>query len=223
MTATLTKPLIPNGHGTLVERKITLPTIPVDEMIVVIEGETPLITNRFSEEAMDAIAGSQGQEAKLKKEARNPQAEFLAARYLLSGPDEPERYGIPAVGMKKALVAAGGRFADQKMTELRGAFFVIGEGKNDLLEILTDGPPEMRRDRVRIGMGKTSLAYRPEYDPWTIQARVRYNRSAITQEQVLNLFQICGFAIGLGEWRPENNGPYGRFRLVEAKALELQP
>ena len=43
---------------------------------------------------------------------------------------------------------------------------------------------------------------------------IDYNASVITIEQLINLIEIPGYSVGLCEWRPEKNGPYGRFRVA---------
>lgn len=73
--------------------------------------------------------------------------------------------------MKKALGAAGGRFADEQMTVLRGVLNILG----DLLEIRAPAA-RMRSDRVRIDGGRTSsIAYRPEFWPWSIDVPIVFN------------------------------------------------
>ena len=49
----------------------------------------------------------------------------------------------------------------------------------------------------------TSLAYRPMFQNWSMPIDVVYNANIISQEQVVNLFQVAGFAVGIGSWRPE--------------------
>ena len=50
---------------------------------------------------------------------------------------------------------------------------------------------------------------------------ITYNASAITPAQVVNLLNIGGFGVGVGEWRPEKDGGFGRFHVAteaDAKA-----
>jgi hypothetical protein len=42
---------------------------------------------------------------------------------------------------------------------------------------------------------------------------IKFNTSAISAEQVANLLNVAGFGVGIGEWRPERNGSYGRFHV----------
>lgn len=191
----------------MADRVIEIPEIKLSTMVVGIEGTTPLITNRFGERARQAIEDKQQKKAKVAKEARDPNAEFREALHLL----ENGKYGFPAVGIKKTLVNAGGRFADEKMTHLRGILNIVG----DLIEIQA-GEPEMRSDPVRLQGGVFSIAYRPMFMPWVMEIPVCFNASLIGEAQILNLFQIAGFAVGLGAWRPESNGVFGQFRLKDS-------
>ncbi len=194
----------------MTEKTITIPEINLQSMVVSIVGRTPLLTNRFSEKSIEQIEDKQQHRAKVAKEARNPEAEFRDAAHLIS----PGVYGFPAVGIKKALVAAGGRFADEKMTHLRGVINVMG----DLIPIV--GPaPTMRSDTIRLQGSKSSLAYRPQFSPWAMDVPIVFNAGIIGQAQILNLFQIAGFSVGIGAWRPECNGTFGQFALNESAAL----
>lgn len=83
------------------------------------------------------------------------------------------------------------------------------------------GPaPAMREDVARVGMGTADLRYRGQFDPWGVRISVQLNTAVISAEQVVNLFNLAGFAVGVAEWRPERDGPYGRFRVAAAGELE---
>ena len=41
-----------------------------------------------------------------------------------------------------------------------------------------------------------------------------YNASAVSPEQIINYFNIGGFGVGVGEWRPEKDGQWGRFHVA---------
>lgn len=194
----------------MAEKIIEIPEIKLGQMTVGIVGQTPLITNRFGERARKAIEDKQQKKARGAREARVPQEEFEDALHVMGG----GKYGFPAVGIKKALVVAGGRFADEKMTHLRGLLNVMG----DLVEIKSNDAPKMRSDTVRLQGGVTSIAYRPMFMPWEMDVPVIYNEGLISESQILNLFQIAGFAVGIGAWRPESNGVFGQFTLKGATA-----
>ena len=91
----------------------------------------------------------------------------------------------------------------------RQAFHVEGE----MVEIIGP-PPSMREDVARVGMGTADLRYRGEFTPWSVELTVKFNSGLMSAEQVVNLFETAGFAVGVGEWRPERDGPFGRFHVA---------
>lgn len=190
---------------------ITLPALRVRRMAVRIRGTSPLIVNCWSEKAKREIADKQQGKPRLKKAAKDPTAEYNAARYVVEGKD-----CIPAVGVKKALMAAA-VFADLFKTTTGMSLFVIGElGGGQWIPLRFDHR-RMREDTVRVGTVSKSadLRYRPEYTGWSVEFVVEFNESAISAEEVLNLVRIAGFSVGLHEWRPQKGGgDFGRFELA---------
>jgi hypothetical protein len=109
----------------------------------------------------------------------------------------------------KAAAVGACRFTDGlKMTEARGAFHVDGE----LAKI--EGEPTMREDMVRVGMGTADIRYRGEFQSWRTTLEISYNADAISIGMIVNLFNLAGFGVGVGEWRPEKDGSYGRFHVA---------
>lgn len=163
-----------------------------------------LICHRFSERNVGLIEAKQQKLAPQAKEARDPEREMRDALYL----DEHGAYCFPAVAFKNAIVSAC-RHTDITMTKARGAFHVLG----DLLPLENYDGPHLRRDRVVIGRGTTSIAYRPEFREWEVELQLRYSAAALSGEQLVNLVEIAGFAVGVGDWRPERNGSHGMFEV----------
>lgn len=145
----------------------------------------------------------QTKKASRGREAKDPDQDYQDSLYL--HPDGG--YGFPSVAFKAAAVRAG-TYADLKMTFLRGAFHIPGE------MVKIEGEPTPREDMVRIGMGTADIRYRAEFKQWSARIPVHYNARAITAEQLANLFRIAGFSVGVGEWRPERDGSFGRFEVA---------
>jgi hypothetical protein len=78
----------------------------------------------------------------------------------------------------------------------------------------------MREDMVRVGMGTADIRYRGEFKQWFTTIAVKYNANVMSAEQILNLMQTAGFAVGVGEWRPERDGQFGRFHVATAKEMK---
>ena len=182
---------------------ISIPQIAIQRLMVKVIGDSPLITHAWAEKAIRQIKDKQAKKATKGKEARDPEADYQAAFYRTDD-------GVPAmpsVAFKSAAVSAC-RDLDMKMTEARGRFHVEGE----FIEII--GEPRMREDMVRVGMGTADIRYRPEFVKWSAILPITYNSTQISPEQIINLLNVAGFGVGVGEGRPEKNGQYGRFHVA---------
>ena len=205
---------------------------------VTIEGTTPLIVHAWSEKAKRQMLDKQQKKASSSKhEIKIPVNDFMAACYWLTEQPEPgyddetaemnynaaieqgAKFGFPVTGIKQSIIMGAGRSGlDVKMTELRGSFYLEGATEastSDLAEIISD-EPIMREDMVKVGgQSKTAdIRYRPEFRNWEIPLRMTYNKNGkYSLEQLLNCFNVGGFACGIGEWRPEKDGQMGMYRL----------
>lgn len=182
---------------------IELAPLQIATVQIVLVGDTPLIVHAWSEKAKKMMLDRQMKKPLTPKAAKSPEEEYESAFYRF--PDG--RYGFPAVGVKAAMVSAC-RYVEARMTVLRGAFHIDGE----LVEVI--GTPRPREDMVRVGLGVADIRYRPEFPEWRIPVTIKYNLGAVTLEQLLNLLNVAGFGVGIGEWRPERNGNYGRFHVA---------
>jgi hypothetical protein len=224
-----------NGHAPAAEAGqapstdaaiIAIDRIAEETIRVPILGTSPLIIHRFSEKAKRQMLGaSQGRQT--PKQPKDPKAEYEAAFYRLDRQTPSgERYGIPAAAFKQATVGAA-RFYGKAvtMTALKQFIFVRGEMGSDgrqLVEILqgTKDGPRMREDVVKVGRG-TDLRYRPEFWPWRATLDVCYFASVLTRGSVLSLIDAGGTAVGVGEWRPENDGEFGCYRVDPDREIEV--
>jgi len=195
---------------------ITIPRIETRTMAVRLVGDSPLIVHAWSAKAIQMMLDNQMKKPKQAKEAKNPFLDFVDSLYWMSQrPAEPTEadvaagtFGFPCVAFKAAAVGAC-RFSDGiKMTEARGAFHVDGE-----LARIESAPPVMRQDMVRVGMGTADVRFRGEFTTWATTLSVTYNAKSLSPEQIVNLFNLAGFGVGVGEWRPEKDGSYGRFHV----------
>lgn len=205
---------------------IELPPLALETVEIPLIGTSPLIVHAWSEKALRAMADKQQRRASRGREAKNPFEDFAGSLYWLSPkPDqvtdvevEAARFGVPGVAFKSAAVTACTSTGAITKIAARQAFHVVGE----MVEIIGP-PPAMREDVTRIGMGTADLRYRGQFDPWGVRVRVEINTAVISAEQVVNLFALAGFAVGIAEWRPERDGGYGRFRVAAAGELESLP
>jgi hypothetical protein len=184
--------------------QIELPRLEIRLLHIRLVGDAPLICHAWSAKAKKQMLDKQMKKAKGGKEAKDPERDYEDSLYRL--PDGG--YGFPAIAFKAAAISAC-RFVDGiKMTEVRGAFHINGE------MIRINGEPTPREDMVRIALGTADIRYRGQFEEWSADIPVRFNAAALSAEQIVNLFNVAGFGVGVGEWRPEKNGSYGLFHVA---------
>lgn len=195
----------------------TLPKLNILTMTLHLIGDSPLICHAWSKKAKEEMLQKQQKKAKQAKQAKDPHRDFCESLYWLTPmPEAPTMddvrmatFGMPAVAFKSAAVDACSHIDGVTKVEARGAFHIVG----DMVEI--NGTPEMREDMARVGMGTADLRYRGEFKKWSCELTIRYNANVLSPEQIANLFNTGGFAIGVGEWRPQRDGSFGMFHVQE--------
>lgn len=184
---------------------IEIPPIQIERFTVTLIGDSPLIMHKWSEKAKRQMLAKQMKIAQTAKEAKDPERDFLDCIYR----DEQNDYAFPSVAFKNAAVSAC-RFTDGlKMTLVRGAFHIAGEYVK-----IEGSEPIPREDMVRVGMGTADIRYRAEFPGWRAQVNVSFNSQVLSVSQIVNLFNLAGFGVGIGEWRPEKDGQFGRFHVA---------
>jgi len=175
---------------------------------VVVVGDSPLVCHRWSEKQKKVLADKQQKKATGPRQAKDPEAEYKDSLYTLPG---KKGYYFPTVAFKKAMVDACSFVSDLTKVAARGAFHVVGE------YVQLEGKPVMREDIVVVANGNPDLRYRGEFKQWSAELCIRFFESFISAEQILNLLNTAGFAIGVGESRPQKNGSWGMFHVADRK------
>lgn len=224
-----------NGNGTVLEAPQD--DAPVGSIIVApiniatyrfhIVGTSPLLTHRFDIDAFWAAEEAKHKVGvKAKREARNPQALFLAGLYLLPESETPKaigsypgrveavggQYGIPSDSIKKAVASAAYRYCGAKnQVEILGALMMVDE----LIEIKSPNNPVMRADRVVLpGAGRAlDVRFRPQFWPWTMAVDISFATSVVSLDSLTNVLVAAGQLVGVGDWRQEKKGRFGTFTL----------
>lgn len=190
------------------EISFKIPAPKIQLMKVKITGTAPLIFHKWDEKAIRMILDKQMKKASPGREIRNPEKEYENSFYY----DASGKIAFPARNIKQAIVGSGRFLQDIKMTVLRGSIFVRGD-KDGFIPVVYK-KKSMRQDMVTVGMGSADIRFRGQLEDWSMDLLIEYDADILSGEQVLNLLQRAGFSQGLGEWRPEKNGDYGTFSVV---------
>lgn len=195
--------------------EVSLERIKRETAIIHIKGTAPLIVHAWSDKARKMMLDAQ-MGKKVAKERKNPQADFNDSRYRFA---DGSGDGFPIMGFKAATVKGGGRIFGKavKMTELRQNFTFLADGTGSdgqQLARIISADPIMREDMVRVGMGTADIRYRAEYRDWGAVLRIQFVPNLIDLDSVVALVDAGG-TNGIGEWRPEKNGSFGTYEVVD--------
>lgn len=211
------------------ETVVEIRPLEIQRVPIKIVGDSPLIVHAWSEKAKRMMLEAQMKTTKTKaKEARDPYDDFIQSMYWLTEKPEsnPEafakavkagaKWGFPVAAIKMAGNSAAYRLGWFKnQMALRGAYFLasdfgeLGEIKGSI--------PEMREDMVKVGMGTADLRCRAEFKNWYMDVVLEYNANGdLSLEQLINVLNVGGYACGIGEWRPEKDGTFGKYHVENA-------
>lgn len=193
---------------------VELPPLNLQRIDVTLVGDTPLIMHKWSEKAKKEMLSKQMKKAKLAKEAKDPERDFRESIYILEGNGKGRKYGFPVIAFKAAAVTACTSIGGITKVQARQAFHIDGE-----YAVIEGSEPRMREDMVRVGMGTADIRYRGEFFPWFTTLTILHNANVMSAEQILNMLNTAGFGVGVGEWRPERDGQYGRFHVATDKDM----
>jgi len=192
-----------------------LQKLDVKNINIKIKGLSPLIMHRWDEKAKREMLDKQMKKT-VKRAAKDPEAQFEASVYKL----EDGRLGFPADAFKASMVRGadllGGKDVGMAMVRMRMAFFVHGEysGIDDRDLVPIEGTLSMREDMVRLNGKSADIRYRGQVQEWKATVRISYNASIVSFDQLVNMLNAAGYGVGVGEWRPQKNGMFGRFEVI---------
>ena len=206
-----------------VKKPLTFAGVQRGTLRIMLTGTEPLICHQFSDKARRTMADKQQGKAIGTKEKKNPFNEMMGCFYILDPksvakikpievgdtlPYIKGAFGFPCSGFKKAAIATGSFIDGIQKIQIAGALHVNGR----MAELVYDHI-EMVEDPVRVGMGKADLRYRPYFHEWSTTLEIEYNANVFTPEMLATIWEAAGFHIGIGDWRPQKSGSFGRFRV----------
>lgn len=190
-------------------------------IMVEITGQRPgLLMSAFTDAVMAKIEkGSSG-----AVKARNQLTPRETAAFKVYMTDEPTpRPYIPGANILACIVRAGtlikvGRtkLSTQKSSMIPAAVEIVeahlpifkpGEKTSAKFEVDTRGV-------VNPATGGRMVCHRPLFHHWQLRLELTYDAEMLDESTVRELFDVAGAKIGLGDFRPDRRGPFGRFLVT---------
>lgn len=184
-------------------------------------GVSPLMMDKMSDETLEGLAtGVRPPEVKDK-----PAEEKAAAKIYRN---DEGKIALPVEMLMGSLVFAGQKVKNGKKqisTAKTTTLFELLQIHNVSLplsngEVNANGDlPWVVDKRKGIGnQAKTPTAVciiRPKFPHWEFDVEITYDEKKINGDVVRQLFDTAGSSEGLGSFRPNKKGPFGRFRVTE--------
>lgn len=183
---------------------------------VIIKGTSALLINRFKEndEVVEAVKKS------TKKNYGTPREQAEQTPY------RDEACGtlwIPSVWLTGAIRTVA---SDYKLPGTRKSVKSVSGGavlpceeklyfteKYKLKDIEVDSRPVVIQ-RARI------MRHRARLESWTLKTTLQIDETIIPTENVHDILSDAGKRAGLGDYRPQRGGPFGRFQVVSWKQIK---
>jgi hypothetical protein len=187
-----------------------------------IEGITPLLCNRFTDEA--AEAATSGTRSSIATTDRGTPLEIASSKLYHGLEGE---LVIPQPNLLRCLVE-GGRFhkvgKSQVTTQKSSMLFSCVDVEGATIPIIHEQPWRVDTRPVRIpSTGGRILSHRPLFDDWRLDFVLDLDISIMSQKLMRQIIDDAGKRIGLGDFRPATKGPFGRFVVVKWEEEREEP
>lgn len=180
-----------------------------------IKGITPLLIHRFTEESE---VESKTRRVEVKR--RDPREEATKVAYIA----EDGSYYFSAFAIMGSMINAG---VSHKVKGSRKTLrFVVPSAvrmSTDTITILEGLVPaksfevDARPVTIPATKGRV-MRYRPRFNNWNARFTLEVDDELLDPDTAHQLLTEAGMSYGIGDFRPEKRGPFGRFTVVQWKA-----
>lgn len=176
---------------------------------ITIEGQTPLLMNKFHDAAQ--IAATNGTRMSIVGSKGTPHEQ--ASLKLYTRPDGT--LVIPQPNIFRAIIDAGTFFkaGKSKVTTQSSSMIpacVDIPGLDFAVEHQQPWAVDSRPVVIPSTKGRI-LCYRPRFDDWRLSFDVEIDDQMISPQLFREIVDAAGKRIGLGDFRPARKGPFGKF------------
>ena len=177
-------------------------------------GVTPLLINRFTEAA--AEEATKGNRASTVGTRPPPREDAKARLYFakLNGKNVPV---MPTTNILRS-ITEGGRFfksGKSKITTIRHSIIPAAMAIETIYVAIEHKKPwDVDSRAIRNpATGGRFLRYRPVFYDWALSFDLLIDEELLSEPLSREIVDAAGKRIGLGDFRPDCKGPFGRFRV----------
>lgn len=175
-----------------------------------IVGISPLLCNKFTDAAAQAVTSNTS--AVMHGQKAPPRDQAQAKLYL----DSKDKPVLPGTNLMRAIVNAGSfvKSGKSKLSTMRSSVIPAGMAISEVEMLISGGKWETDSRSVVIpSTGGRIMCHRPRFDDWRVSFTLEVDDSMFSEALARELLDLAGKRIGVGDFRPERKGPFGRFRV----------
>lgn len=180
---------------------------------ITIEGTTPLLLNRF----YDPEAATNGTRSSITGDKGTPREQAEKKLYT----DNDGELCIPQPNLFRCLIDAGKYFkvGKSKVTTIKSSIIPSCVDLQGIsIPIVHKEPWDVDTRPVRIpATGGRILAHRPSFNDWSLSFVIDLDTAVLSEKFLREIMDKAGKAIGLGDFRPDCKGPFGKFVVTKWK------
>ena len=183
---------------------------------ITIEGITPLLMNRFTEENEIRISSGSAPATIGCKGTPREQAQKTA--YI----DNDGMLYVPGPNVFRCLIEAGKyiKVGKCKATTQKSSMIPAGISLQEIvLPFGTDNFEVDSRSVVIPSTGGRIMKHRARLDEWKLTFTLDVDETMFDLRFVRQLTDDAGRRIGLGDFRPDRKGPFGKFKVINWQEL----
>lgn len=193
------------------------------QISVTIEGISPLLMNKFTDEAMAKADG--GNSLAIVGDRGTPREQAAPKVYT----DSMGHPVIPGPNIFACIMQAGiyRKAGKKQITTGRSSLIPAGMNVNDVECPVLDpqlGPAKWEVDTRAIVNPSTKGrrgCHRPRFDQWRLSFSLDVDVDMFDPKLVRQLIDDAGSRVGLGDFRPDRKGPFGRFKVIAWDVSEI--
>lgn len=181
---------------------------------VEIRGITPLLIHKFG---ADAEVGKKTRRVEVKDKDPREEARKVAyiaddGTYFFNAFSIPNSMGNAGASHKSTGSRKSLRFVVPSAVRMDTDTVTIMNGKGPAKDFEVDARPVT----IPATKGRV-MRYRPRFNQWGARFLVHIDDELLSCEMAHQLLNEAGQSIGIGDFRPEKRGPFGRFIVTEWK------
>jgi hypothetical protein len=179
----------------------------MEKISVTIQGTTPILFNRFRDTAIEGKSK--------KRTGAMSESDINDKLYL----DDKGNVQLPAVYLKNSITEAGKQFK------------ITGKGKSTYSKLIASTidiePFYIDLDSKKYEVFRISavnpmtkgrmMTERPRFNEWKASFEIIVNDPQVPTSVVNEVLEHAGKYVGIGDWRPQTKGMFGKFMITSFK------